>query len=40
LFNEGKGKQVYQYDIGERFDDIKEVGIFVWDKKEKKAWRI
>lgn len=40
MFNEGKGKQVYQHDIGERFDEIKEVGIFVWDKKEKKAWRV
>lgn len=39
-FNEGKGKQVYQYDLGETFEDVKEVGLFVWDKKEKKAWRV
>ena len=39
-FNEGKGKQVYQHDLGERFDDIREVGIFVWDKTHKKAWRV
>lgn len=31
---------MYQYDLGETFEDVKEVGLFVWDKREKKAWRV
>jgi hypothetical protein len=39
-FNEGKGKQPYKYDFGETYDDVKDVGIFIWDKNLKKVFKV
>jgi hypothetical protein len=39
-FNEGKGKAVYKHDLGEGYDGVREVGIFIWDKITKKVHRV
>ena len=40
IFNAGKGKKVYKYDLGETYDDVKQVNIYVWDKNLKKIFKI
>ncbi len=36
----GTGKSTYKYDMGETYDDIKKVGIFIWDKDVKKIFKV
>lgn len=31
-FNGGTGKAPYKNDFGETYDNVREVGIFLWDK--------
>ena len=39
-FNEGKGKLPFKHDFGETYDNVKETGIFLWNKTLKKVFRI
>lgn len=32
----GSGKSIYSPDLGETYDDVSEVGIYIWDLKQKK----
>lgn len=39
-FNGGQGKKIFVADFGEGYDDVKEAGIFLWDKSSKKVYRV
>ena len=39
-YQNGSGKPVYAHDLGETYDGVTEVGVFVWDKSVKKLWRV
>jgi|JI6StandDraft_1071083.scaffolds.fasta_scaffold875314_1 hypothetical protein len=40
IFNEGKGNRPYKHDFGSTYENIREVGIFVWEKSKKEVYRI
>lgn len=35
-FVNGSGKPVYDHDLGELYDDISDIGIFIWDMEKNK----
>jgi hypothetical protein len=39
-FNEGKGKEPCRYDFGEGYEGVKYAGLFLWDKKLKKVFKV
>ena len=36
----GSGKDVFVHDLGETYDDVTEVGIFIWDLEKKKVFPV
>lgn len=39
-FNYGKGNQPHKHDFGETYDNIREVGLFLWEKKAREILRL